>query len=212
LGNRASRDFQDCGATRGLTAPVPLLERGKGSCGSVMSTNRTRHALTSRPIPLSCCSMKPLGCKGLKWGRMNQPVMRLMQLVTGFAVLGLLTGFAGCVEWSAENTSSGQTAGGSSPTSFTRSGNVGYQSNTEHHDWENPASKASYTVSVNLGGGSLTVELRDADGTRVGSERFTGYGQSTRSGTTDAGAPGTWEVVIIASQTTGQYQINARSA
>lgn len=61
--------------------------------------------------------------------------------------------------------------------------------------WENTGSRAQ--VDGGFGGtGSITITIRDADGTAVFEESFSGSGATGFDETTRSGTPGAWSIVL----------------
>ena len=109
--------------------------------------------------------------------------MRSVLLLSGLMAALLLSG---CT---ASQGADGQQAAAGGSLAY-QGASAGEHSSTFDCD----SGEASVSVGGQLGSGSVTVTVRDADGATVYTRTFNGPGQSADSRRSDAGEPGEWTV------------------
>lgn len=116
---------------------------------------------------------------------------------------------AGCA---ASNDMSGQVAVCNKKDTFAYSVNAGMTSKTDTYTWETSHGKASVGWSSNLGMGSVTLTIKDAEGKQVFTRSYATMGQKSESATTSTGKAGSWTIEVRLSGASGQIAIEVNGA
>ena len=74
------------------------------------------------------------------------------------------------------------------------------------YDWQNTGTKATIDVSQEITGGSAILTIRDANGDVMYQGDIAGDGD----GSTPDGAPGTWKIEIVLTNTTGTFNFRVQ--
>lgn len=132
----------------------------------------------------------------------------------GWAITGTLALIAslmlsGCADagCTASNDMSGQVAVCNKKGTFAYSVNAGMTSKTDSYTWENGQTKSRLSWSSNLGMGSVSVVVKDADGKQVLSKSYSGTGQRSETTTSSTGTAGSWTIEVRLSAASGQVAL-----
>lgn len=76
------------------------------------------------------------------------------------------------------------------------------------YDWQNTGAKATVDVSQDITGGSAILTIRDASGAVMYQSDIA----DDSDGSTSEGAPGTWRIEIVLTNTTGTFNVRVQKA
>lgn len=76
------------------------------------------------------------------------------------------------------------------------------------YDWQNTGAKATVDVSQEITGGSAILTIRDANGAVM----YQADIADDSDGSTPEGAPGTWQIEVVLTNTTGTFNFRVQKA